>query len=810
MTSDMGQNAGSSGSTAHKPFQFGTKAQTLAALAPLVKSAQVLDLYFFTVTEWHQDRAAVLALISERFGDIALVVRSSAHAEDQGDASMAGAFVSILNVDGGDLGVVAAAIDDVVASYVGHPDDQVLVQAMLHDVAISGVAMTHDIERGAPFYVVDYDDESGRTDTVTGGDSVHKTVIVFRDADLDLVESPRMRAVLALVQEVEVLCGGVPLDMEFAMQSDGSMYLLQARRISLQRNWLSGTERRVSKRLEFVEQYLTERSLPRPGLGGARTILGIMPDWNPAEIIGIVPRPLAASLYRQLVTRNVWSRARERMGYRAMPNEELMVLIGGRPYIDVRNSFNSFLPAGIDDQVADRLVNAWLDRLAAHPELHDKVEFAVAQTCLDCCFDEDFNSYYPDVLSGEELADFRSRLAALTNNCLDLGPSGTLAMSLEVIEELTTRQTLRKLETGSKGQREQFSLAADLLLECETSGTIPFSIIARHAFIGEALLQSLVRRGAIAENRLDIFKRSVRTISGELTSDFAAVCHGSFRPETFMMRYGHLRPGTYDIMSLRYDHRNELFEGSALGAEPQVPNFALTGAERQNMNKVLTECGITAVDADSLLDFARRTIAGREYAKFIFSANISDALEAIAAWGENIGLDREHLSYIEFDAMTDARVKPLLDDIDLHFIDLAEQGRRTVAMAQSLKLGYILRDRRDIYVVPLHRAAPNFVGSERAVAEPVLLGPLASSATDIYNRIVCIENADPGYDWIFTKGIKGLVTKFGGANSHMAIRCAEFGLSAAIGCGEGTFERLLGARAIEIDPLGKTLRAVDN
>ena len=37
--------------------------------------------------------------------------------------------------------------------------------------------------------------------------------------------------------------------------------------------------------------------------------------------------------------------------------------------------------------------------------------------------------------------------------------------------------------------------------------------------------------------------------------------------------------------------------------------------------------------------------------------------------------------------------------------------------------------------------------------------------------IVLIENADPGYDWIFSKNIKGLITKNGGINSHMSIRC---------------------------------------
>ena len=46
--------------------------------------------------------------------------------------------------------------------------------------------------------------------------------------------------------------------------------------------------------------------------------------------------------------------------------------------------------------------------------------------------------------------------------------------------------------------------------------------------------------------------------------------------------------------------------------------------------------------------------------------------------------------------------------------------------------------------------------------------------------IVCIENADPGYDFLFNKNIKGLITKYGGLNSHMAIRCAELNLPSLI------------------------------
>ena len=47
-----------------------------------------------------------------------------------------------------------------------------------------------------------------------------------------------------------------------------------------------------------------------------------------------------------------------------------------------------------------------------------------------------------------------------------------------------------------------------------------------------------------------------------------------------------------------------------------------------------------------------------------------------------------------------------------------------------------------------------------------------------------IENADPGYDWIFLHKIRGFITKYGGLNSHMAIRAAELGIPAAIGTGE--------------------------
>ena len=62
-----------------------------------------------------------------------------------------------------------------------------------------------------------------------------------------------------------------------------------------------------------------------------------------------------------------------------------------------------------------------------------------------------------------------------------------------------------------------------------------------------------------------------------------------------------------------------------------------------------------------------------------------------------------------------------------------------------------------------------------------------------------IENADPGFDWIFTKNPAGLITKYGGVASHMAIRCGEIDLPAAIGTGELLFEKLRSSIKIQLD-----------
>jgi phosphoenolpyruvate-protein kinase (PTS system EI component) len=74
--------------------------------------------------------------------------------------------------------------------------------------------------------------------------------------------------------------------------------------------------------------------------------------------------------------------------------------------------------------------------------------------------------------------------------------------------------------------------------------------------------------------------------------------------------------------------------------------------------------------------------------------------------------------------------------------------------------------------------------------------------------IVCIPNADPGFDWLFAYPIAGLITAWGGANSHMAIRAGELGLPAVIGAGEALYQRWAKAKRLYVDCAGKRVEVL--
>src|SRR5690606_1265993 len=175
---------------------------------------------------------------------------------------------------------------------------------------------------------------------------------------------------IGLLDELESLIPDQALDVEFGITDEG-LFLLQARPLVMRERVFSNEIH--GEILHKIANKASSGFKAHPFLHGRRTIYGVMPDWNPAEIIGTRPRPLAFSLYRELITNSTWAYQRNNYGYKNLRSHPLLIDFMGQPFVDVRVSFNAFVPKDIEADLADRLVDYYLDRLEKNPQLHDKV-----------------------------------------------------------------------------------------------------------------------------------------------------------------------------------------------------------------------------------------------------------------------------------------------------------------------------------------------------------------------------------------------------------------------------------------------------
>jgi hypothetical protein len=766
---------------------FSTKAGTLELLQGRLRSARIAPLVCFTVQDWLADPAACLERVAHELGTGPWIVRSSCHREDGHDCSNAGAFLSLLDIAADGL---EASVNRVIASFgAAIPSDGVLIQPMLQNVVRSGVAFSHDPNTCAPYRVVNWM-EGTDTAGVTGGMGGR----TWQQASASPLPAIReLACVVELLRELSEFFGDVPLDCEFAVTAEGSrevLWLLQARPLVLHRAPESAAVQ--AKRLKQVQEKVARGMVPHPLLMGRRTVYGVMPDWNPAEIVGIRPKPLALSLYRELITDAIWAYQRHNYGYRNLRSFPLMPHFFGQPYIDVRLSFNSFIPADLDEGLAGRLVDHYIDRLLAEPTLHDKVEFEIVFSCYTL--------------------DLPERLGRLGEVGFSLAERDTIAASLRGLtnrivhpQEGLWRGDAAKLDVLSSRREELLASNADpleriywLLEDAKRYGTLPFAGLARAGFIAVQMLKSLVAVGVFSNGDYDAFIGSLSTVSGQLARDRAAL-----DKSTFLARYGHLRPGTYDILSPRYDEAPELyFDWSQRPAPPEAAKpFSMTLPQMREVGSLLAAHGLQP-DPVGLFDFLQAGIELRELAKFHFTRNLSDALALVAECGARWGFSRDDLAYCDIAAFRELYVAAA-DPRDVLTRSI-EQGKARFGETLRVSLPPLISTPEDVWAFEWPESVPNFITQNKVTAPVVSFGERSSLA----GAIVCIPYADPGFDWLFAYPIAGFITAWGGANSHMAIRAGELGLPAVIGAGEVLYRRWSSVRRLHIDCAGRRVEVI--
>jgi phosphohistidine swiveling domain-containing protein len=540
----------------------------------------------------------------------------------------------------------------------------------------------------------------------------------------------------------------------------------------------------VEHALADVARKVELLSRPHPFLHGSRSIFGVMPDWNPAEIIGLRPWPLSLSLYRELVTDAIWAYQRDNYGYQNLRSFPLLVSFHGLPYIDVRVSFNSFIPRDVPSDLASRLVNYYIDRLLAEPQLHDKVEFEIIFSCYTLDLPQRLEKLLANGFSSSDIAEISGALRRLTNRIIH-GEGALWRRDRAKIDLLAQR-----LPVIGDAKIDKISRIYWLLEDCKRYGTLPFAGLARAGFIAVQLLQSFVAVGVLSPEEHATFMASVDTVGSRIGYDFA------HKTKTeFLGRYGHLRPGTYDILSPRYDEAPDLYfdwTGTRTDSAEQ-PRFALSIEQLRRIEQLLKEHQLE-IDVLSLIEFIKAGIEGREYAKFVFTRSLSDALSLIRQLGEEYGLSVEDCAYLDYDA-----IRTLYSEsgsVQERLLESIARGRERHALTRNLVLPPVIASPHEVFAFHLPPSQPNFI-TRKSVTAPV--ASLTDPPESFAGRILFVPSADPGFDWIFTRGISGFVTQFGGANSHMAIRAGELGIPAVIGAGETLFKRWQVAHKLCLD-----------
>lgn len=796
-------------------FILGSKADTLMRLSPLVSKSVVPPSFVFEAGEWVTGKSGILQSIENTWPGEELVIRSSARAEDTFEESMAGAFLSVIGVSG--RASAEGAIEQVLSSYPdSNSDNQVLVQPKVQNLIANGVVFTRALGSDAPWLAVNFE-VADRSDGVTSGlTSSARTLNLFRSPKDWLARAKStivmenlpswITNLLEAVIELEHLIHYSRLDIEFGIDVNGRVHIFQVRPLAFSTNLVGPSDAEVEKELEKARLAWNVSDQGNKGRANENSIIfSNMTDWNPAEILGAAPRQLAISLYEELITNRVWSESRAYFGYRRVLNRPLLREVAGRPYVDVSASIESLLPSALDDEDCRSLLAFFLKWLKSHPDLHDKVEFDVLPTCLTPKFGDwaerisKFGGFSPALI-----AEYRNSLKNITHHALSSIDDDFDRLTMLDEAFLGAKNDTRM----SRGEKIQQVLAV-----CKLYGTLPFSNLARRAFIAVALLKDAAHAGVISSTAVEGFLGTIRTVSHSFGEDASAVRSGSTSWDTFVSTYGHLRPGTYDITSPRYDSATDKFllpvVESQLGNVGEKANGSNWVAERRHFFRwVRGELG--EFEDDQIEGFLRKAIEGRETAKFTFTQLVSWVLEEVKIIANDWGLSVEDISYMRIEQILEVTIGALPDAMKSQELSkIVDENRGAHALSSFVKLPGFLADSDDLFVFVTGNDVPNFVGSKAIIKKRthiwsgVNIGP-----EELNGTIVFIEAADPGFDWIFGSGIAGLVTKYGGANSHMAIRAAEFSLPAAIGVGETLFETLVKKDTIELDPTNQILRGL--
>ena len=276
---------------------------------------------------------------------------------------------------------------------------------MISDCDFSGVITTCNLSNQAPYYVVNYYDGID-TSATTSGKVNTKSYYQFKYTSK--IGNKKFKKVIKLAKELEKKFKNNYLDIEFGVKKD-KIFLFQVRPIAIKKK-IFFNKKKFENALNKLKNKIIKLKKKNHNLYGKTSYFGVMPDWNPAEMIGIKPKALALSLYQELITDFIWAKNREKYGFSDLTSNHLMSSFLGTPFIDIRVDFNSWLPKNLNINTKEKLLNYYLNIFKNNNFFHDKVEFKILFTCFNAETEQKLKQINKKVLNDEEKNELKKEL----------------------------------------------------------------------------------------------------------------------------------------------------------------------------------------------------------------------------------------------------------------------------------------------------------------------------------------------------------------------------------------------------------------
>jgi len=753
----------------------------------LKKKFLVPNFIFYQYGKYEKNKENILKIISKKFKNV--IIRSAFSEEDKEGFTNAGKFLSIQNLKSNDKKNLDLAIRRVINSYkVKKTKNQYfIIQEMVKNIIQSGVIFAKNEVNGVPEVKINFSNFN-ETDSITSGKNNGKIIYYIYKNKSNFRKEKKLNKIN---KNIKILLNYInPLDLEFCVDKKQNLFLLQIRKLKSPKNKFN--------KLKYINSFNNfEKKLNKlltttmPTINGKFTIFSTMPDWNPAEIIGIKPHNLALNLYKILITDDIWSKSRSELGYKNIENTPLMYDFLGTPYIDLRADLNSFIPKNLDEKDSEKLVNFYLNKYKKNPEFFfDKIESELVISSFDFSIDDKIKKI-GNILNKNSKIKLKNEIKNLT-----LGIIKNIGNDIEKYQKLNIH-----LSSLNKKKLYSFNKIQELIKIGKSYGTLPFANLARSGFVAVALINSMVNKKIINTEIKEKFLQSIPSITKEMNNELIKLSK-----KDFLKKYGHLRPNTYDIMSDNYKVGYKKYFDFKNLRPIIIKNYKFDKKIITSISKHLKKHQFP-IKVKKLLNFIKLSIEHRERAKLEFSKIIDLIFYEIDKISKRFNIKKEDKKFIDifdiiklYSEFKDYNIKKFIQK-------KIKKNKHDYEFNNSIELPNNILDGKDIFFYEEKINSPTFITKSVVTYKIIFLND-KNLNKNLNNKIICIKNADPGFDFIFTKKIRGLITVYGGPNSHMSIRCTELNIPAAIGIGPQIYETIKASKKIMLDTAQKKITQI--